>query len=321
MRRREFIAGLAGAAAWPLKAYAQQQSLPLIGFMGVGPFAGPDVLSGLAANGLVRGKDFQTEFRWSDYDPAQMAAHAAYFVQRGVSVIIAITHAEALAAKAATQSIPIVFLAGADPVEIGLVESLNRPSGNLTGVYGLGTSLAAKRFEILHDLVPAVNSIAYLGNPTDTATTEIETRELQVAARILGIRLIFLNARNSLEFGGAYESLAREHAHALIVSGTLLFFVSRDELAAFSAYQKVPTIYGAREYTEAGGLASFGARGADGRYLLGVYAARLLKGEKPSDLPVQQITKTELVINVGAAKTLGLTVPTTLLARADEVIE
>lgn len=322
MKRREFITLVgAAAAALPLAARAQQQSLPLIGFMGVGPFAGPDIRRGLADNGLVQGRDFRAEYRWADFDPKQMAAHAADLVQRGASVIVTISQAEALAAKAATQTIPIVFQAGADPVEIGLVESLNRPGGNLTGVSLLTTTLTAKRLEVLHELVPTASSIAYLSNPTDTAATETETTELQVAARNLGIKLIFLNARNPLEFIGAYETLAREHADALIVSGTVLFFVNRNDLAALSAWHKVPTIYAAREYVESGGLASFGTRGADARYLLGVYAARILKGEKPSELPVQQITKTELVVNLGVAKRLDLTVPPTLLVRADDAIE
>jgi putative ABC transport system substrate-binding protein len=289
--------------------------------MGVGPFASSEILRGLAENGFVRDRDFRAEYRWSDYEPAQMAAHAADLVQRGASAIVTITQAEALAAKVATQSIPIVFQAGADPVEIGLVESLNRPGGNLTGFSNLNTGLIAKRLEVLRELVPTAKLIAYLSNPSDTALTEIETRELQAAARILGVQLIFLKARNPLELGGAYETLAREHGDALIVSGTLVFFVSRDELAAFSASYKVPTIYAAREYAESGGLVSFGTRNADGRYMMGVYAARILKGEKPTELPVQQITKTELVVNVWAAKRLGLTVPPTLLVRADEVIE
>ena len=321
MRRRKFITLLGSAAtAWPLVARAQQ-SLPLIGFMGVGPFAKPEILRGLAENGFVEGRDFRAEYRWSEYDPTQMATHAADLVQRGASVIVTITQAEALAAKAATQSIPIVFQAAADPVEIGLVESLNRPGGNVTGVSNLSTALIAKRLEILHELVPTANSIAHLSNPTDTATTEIEARELQVAARILGIKLISLNARNPLEFGGAYETLAREHADALIVGGTLVFFAGRDQLASLSAFYKIPAIYPARDYVESGGLASFGTRNADGRYLLGVYAARILKGEKPSELPVQQITKTELVVNVWVAKKLSLPIPPALLARADDVIE
>ena len=199
MRRREFIGLIGGtAAAWPLAASAQQASLPLIGFMGVGPFAGPDIRRGLADSGFVQGRDFRAEYRWAEFDPKQMAAQAAELVQRGASVIVTISQSEALAAKAATRSIPIVFQANADPVEIGLVESLNRPGRNLTGVSGLGTSLIAKRLEVLHELVPAANSIAYLSNPTDATTTETETRELQVAARILGIKLIFLNARDDL---------------------------------------------------------------------------------------------------------------------------
>jgi putative ABC transport system substrate-binding protein len=323
MKRREFIGLLGGAAAWPLTARAQQQSLPLIGFMGVGPFAGPDIRRGLADNGFVQGRDFRAEYRWAEFDPKQMAVQAADLVQRGASVIVTIAQSEALAAKAATQSIPIIFMTSADPVEIGLVESLNRPGGNLTGVYGLGTGLIAKRLEVLRELVPTANSIAYLSNPTDSATTEIETRELQIAARIFGVKLIFLNARNEPELGGAYETLAREHADALIVSATLVFFGSRYQLALLSAWHKVPTIYAARDYVVDGngGLVSFGTKGSDGRYLSGVYTARILKGEKPSELPVQQITKTELVVNLQTAKVLGLTVPPTLLVRADEVIE
>jgi len=321
MHRRQFIALIGGAAAFPLTARAQQQSLPLIGFMGVGPFAGPDIRRGLADNGLVQGRDFRAEYRWAEFDPKEMAAHAADLVQRGASVIVTISQAEASAAKAATKTIPIIFQAGADPVEIGLVESLNRPGGNLTGVSILSTTLTAKRLEILHELVPTASSIAHLSNPTDSAATETETRELQLAAQISGVKMIFLKATNPLEFVGTYDTLAREHADALIVSGTVLFFVNRHELAALSASYKIPTIYGAREYAEAGGLATFGTRGSDGRYMLGVYAARILKGEKPSELPVQQITKTELVVNLEVAKNLRLMVPPTLLVRADHVIE
>lgn len=321
MRRREFIGLIGGAAVWPLTARAQQSSLPLIGFMGVGPFAGPDIRRGLADNGFVQGRDFRAEYRWAEFDPKQMAAQAADLVQRGASVIVTIAQSEALAAKAATPTIPIVFQAGADPVEIGLVDSLNRPNGNLTGVSLLNTALTAKRLEVLHELLPTASSIAHLSNPADMAATETETTQLKVAAHLLGVKLIFLEARNALELVGAYETLAQKHADALIVSGTVLFFVNRHELARLSASYKIPTIYGAREYAQAGGLVSFGTRGSDGRYMLGVYAARILKGAKPSELPVQQITKTELVVNLDAAKNLGLTVPPTLLVRADEVIE
>src|SRR6266702_1308181 len=215
MHRRQFIALIGGAAAFPLTARAQQQSLPLIGFMGVGPFAGPDIRRGLADNGLVQGRDFRAEYRWAEFDPKEMAAHAADLVQRGASVIVTISQAEASAAKAATKTIPIIFQAGADPVEIGLVESLNRPGGNLTGVSILSTTLTAKRLEILHELVPTASSIAHLSNPTDSAATETETRELQLAAQISGVKMIFLKATNPLEFVGTYDTLAREHADAL----------------------------------------------------------------------------------------------------------
>jgi putative tryptophan/tyrosine transport system substrate-binding protein len=257
---------------------------------------------------------------------SQRSAHrsrlTSELVRRKVAVIVAVAGgAGALAAKAAAKSIPIVFQVGFDPVAAGLVASLNRPGSNLTGIFVLNAAAVAKRLEQLHELVLAATTIAYLVNPTNPVFAEAEKRELQVAARTLGLRLLILNASDPSEFEGAFATLVRERAGGLVVSGDLLFFNHTHQLVALAARHAVPAIYGRRDYTVAGGLMSCGPDFYDTARQVGVYTSRILNGEKPADLPVQQSTKVELIINLKTAKALGLTVPQSILLRADEVIE
>ena len=321
MKRREFIGLAAAAGTWSAQARAQRPALPLLGFMAIGRAVSPDILRGLADNGLIEGRDFRVEYKWSEFEPQHLPSHAQDLVQRGASVILTLTHAAALAAKAATRSIPIIFLAGADPVAVGLVESLNRPGGNVTGFSTLGSDLMAKRLEVLRELAPSAKSIAYMRYPLDPSVTAGETRDVETAARSLGLQLVFADANTPAEVEKAFVGLVNAGARGLIVSGAFVFFASRDQLAGLSVSYKIPAVYPTRHYVESGGLASFGTHVPDGLYQMGVYAARILKGDKPSNLPVQQITKTELVLNLMAARALSITLPQTLLARADQVIE
>jgi putative ABC transport system substrate-binding protein len=324
MKRREFIAIAAGAATLPFGASAQQ-NIPVIGFLDTNREKADNVVGevrrGLEENGYIEGRDFQLDYRWSDYHPERLKANAIDLVQRGVATIITFKTIDVLIAKAATTSIPIVFWIGTDPVAAGIVGSLNRPGGNLTGCYNLNADLTGKRLEVLHELVPAVRSVAYFVNPTNKAYAEAETRELRSAADALGVQLLIVNVTTPDEIKEAFATPLHARAGALFVGGDALFYNNRDQLVSLAARQAIPGIFAAREYEVAGGLVSFGTRYSDGYRLVGNYTARILKGEKPSDLPVQQITTTELVINHETAKSLGLTVPSTLLARADEVIE
>jgi putative tryptophan/tyrosine transport system substrate-binding protein len=324
MRRREFIAVAAGVATLPFGASAQQ-NIPVIGFLDLNPKNADNILAevrrGLAENGYVEGRDFQFDYRWSDYHSERLTANAVDLVQRGVAAILMFKTQDVLVAKAATKSIPIVFWIGSDPVVTGIVSSLNRPGGNLTGCYNLNMAVIGKRLEVLHELVPAVTSIAYFVNPRNEAYSAAETKALQSAADALGVQLLIVNIATPNDIEAAFAKLLRERAGALFVGGDALFYSHRDRLAPLAAHHAIPAIFAAREYVTAGGLISFGTRYSDGYRLVGNYTAHILKGEKPSDLPVQQITTSELVINLEAAKSLGLTVPSTLLARADEVIE
>lgn len=285
--------------------------------MEIGRSVSPDILRGLADNGLVEGRDFRVEYRWSEFEQHLLPSHAQDLVLRGASVILTLTHAAALAAKAATQSTPIVFLAGADPVAVGLVESLNRPGGNATGFATLGSDLMAKRLEVLRELAPDTKAIAYMRYPLDPAVNAGETKDVETAARTLGVHLVFADANTPAEVEKAFTGVVNAGARGLIVSGAFVFFASRDQLAGLAVSYKIPAVYPARQYVDSGGLASFGKYVPDGLYQMGVYAARI----KPSNLPVQQITKTELVLNLMAARALSITIPQTLLARADQVIE
>jgi putative tryptophan/tyrosine transport system substrate-binding protein len=327
IRRREFITLLGGtAAAWPLAARAQQP-IPVIGFLGS---ASPDLYAGrvrafhqgLGETGYIEGRNVTIEYRWSEGRNDRLPELAAELVHRRVTVIACVSGTPAaLAAKAATTTIPIVFQVGVDPVGAGLVASLARPGGNLTGVTTLSVELVAKRLELIHDMVPTANIVALLVNPTSQIVSEPMIRNVQAAAHTLGVKLQVLYASSDRDFDTAFTRLRELRAGALVI-GTDAFFISRGEqLAQLAAGHAVPTIFQYREFAAAGGLASYGGSGTDPTRQVGVYTGRILKGEQPADLPVQQEAKVELIVNLKAANTLGLEVPPALLARADEVIE
>jgi putative ABC transport system substrate-binding protein len=277
---------------------------------------------GLAESGYFEERNLAIEYRWAEDHYDRLPELAAELVRRQVAVIVIPGSTPgALALKKATQTIPIIFLIGTDPVRTGLVASLNRPGGNLTGFRLLDTEIAAKRLELLHELVPAATTIAMFVNQTNSAAAEAETKDIQVGAEILGIRLLVLNASSRSEIEAGFATLVRERAGALVVPGETFFTTQRERLVALTVEHAVPTIFQYREFTEAGGLISYGPNNLDAYRQVGVYTGRILKGEKPADLPVQQPTKYEIVINLKTAQALGLTVPPTLLARADEVIE
>jgi putative ABC transport system substrate-binding protein len=319
MRRRQFITLLGGAAiASPLTAYAQQSAMPTIGFLNSGsPATFADrvraFLQGLNEMGYVDGRNVVIEYRWADGQYDRLPALAADLVRRKVAVIAANGPA-APAAKAATGTIPIVFFTGGDPVAAGFVASLNRPGGNLTGATTLATELGPKRLELMHELVPTATVIAELVNPTNPIA-ESQSRMLQAAARTTGLQVHTLHASAERDFDAIFATLLQMRA------GDAYFNSRSKQLAAMALRHAVPAIYQYREFAMAGGLTSYGTSLTNAYHLVGVYTGRVLKGEKPSDLPVQQSTKTELIINLKTAKALGLTVPTALLVRADEVIE
>jgi putative ABC transport system substrate-binding protein len=327
MRRRDFISILGSAAAWPLAAHAQQSAMPVIGFLHLtSPETNRENLAnfrlGLSDTGYIENKNVTIEYRWAQGRNDQLAMLAAELVQRQVSVIVVLESTNgALAAKAATQTIPIVFMQGADPVGIGLVDSLNRPGGNLTGIGLLAAETAGKCFDLLLEVVPQAASIAYLRNPTNPAFAESETRELQTAARTHGVSLLTFNASVISEIDTAFADLVRRRADALQVSSDGFLLTHPDQIVALAARYGVPAIYAWPQYPAVGGLMSYGTNIRDAWRQAGIYTGRILKGEKPADLPVQQATKIELVINLKTARTLGLTVPLALLGRADKVIE
>jgi putative tryptophan/tyrosine transport system substrate-binding protein len=328
VRRREFITLLGGAAvAWPLAARAQQSAMPVIGFI--------DPLSlettrekvaafnrGLAEAGYIEGRNVAIEYRWAEGQNDRLPGLAADLIRRAVAVIATPGSTSAtLAAKAATETIPIVFVAAGDPVDLGLVRSLKRPGGNLTGVSFLSTEVVAKRLELLHELVPAATLIAALVNPTNVVNAEVHKREIQDSARVLGVRSLILNASTLSDIEAAFATLVQERVGALMIGTDSFFTAQRDQIIALAARHAVPTIAGFREFTAAGGLMAYGSSIIDAWHLAGSYTGRILKGEKPSDLPVQQSTKVEFFLNLKTARALGLTVPIPLLGRADEVIE
>jgi putative tryptophan/tyrosine transport system substrate-binding protein len=328
MRRRDVITLLSGpAAAWPLAARAQQPAMPVVGFLGT---TSPDrwasrlhaFRQGLSETGYVEGRNVGIEYRWAEGQLDRLPALAADLVRRQVRVIAAPESTPAaFAAKAATTTIPIVFSVGVDPVAVGLVASLNKPGGNLTGVTNLNAEILPKRLELMHELVPTATTIALLVNPSNPLVAETESRDAQTAARTLGLQLHVLHASTDRDFDTVFASLAQMRAVALVIN-TDVFFNSRSEqLAALALRHTVPAIFQYREFVASGGLMSYGTSTTDVFRQVGIYTTRLLRGESPADLPVQQVTKIELTINLKTARTLGLTVPQSLLGRADEVIE
>ena len=325
MRRREFIAALSGAAVWPLAARAQQpERMPVIGFLHSGSpesFAIPVAAfrNGLSESGYAEGHNVVIEFRWTAGQDARLPELATDLVRRRVAVIVAPTTPAAIAAKAATTTVPIVFTMGGDPVALGLVASLARPGGNVTGISFQTAELAAKRLGLLHDLMPGISRVAALVNP-NSVLTEAFINDLQAGAVILGLKVDVHSAASNRDIDAAFAKLAPKPG-ALLISPDALFTSKRAQLTILAARHAIPAIYPLREFADIGGLMSYGPDFANVYRQAGLYAGRVLKGEKPSDLPIQQPTKFELVINLNTARAIGLDVPPTLLARADEVIE
>ena len=314
MRRREFITLISGAAvAWPVAAGAQQQSIPVIGYLSSLTQADSAhfdaaLRRGLSDMGYVEGGSVAIEYRWITESYDALPAMAADLVQHQVAIIVAIGPPAVLAAKAATTTISIVFVTGADPVKFGFVTSFSRPSGNITGIWMVTTVLAEKRLQLMHDLLPKARSIAMLVNPI-SPVAEAQTRDAQAAARALALNLIVVSAVSENDFDQVFETLVQQRVDALLVSADPFFSSRREQLVAQAAHHAVPTIFQWREFAAAGGLMSYGTNLADAYCLAGIYTARILKGDKPADLPVQQSSKYELVINLKTAKALGLDFP------------
>jgi putative ABC transport system substrate-binding protein len=325
MNRRQMIAALGGAAAWPLVARAQQPVIPVVGFISTGSTASfaPLVAAfhrGLNDNGYVDGQSVKIEYRWAEGRYDQLPELAADLVHREVSVIAAFTPPAAQAAKAATSTIPVIFMTGTDPVKLGLVTSLNRPGGNVTGATFFATGLEPKCLELLHELVPNAALVAALVNP-NFPEVETQLKDLSMAASAIGQQIVTLRASSEGDIEAAFTALAERRIGALLVTFDPFFYSQRNRLVALAARYAVPTIFGFREFAVAGGLMSYGTSVADAFRQTGVYVGQVLKGGKPADLPVIQPTKFEFVINLKTAKALGLTVPVTLQVAADELIE
>jgi putative tryptophan/tyrosine transport system substrate-binding protein len=325
MRRREFIALMSGAAVWPLAARAQQPAMPVIGFLNA---SSPDAYrlrafhQGLKEVGFVEGENVAVEYRWADSQMDRLPALAAELVRRQVAVIVAGGGVRSgLAAKTETKSIPVLFFVGEDPVKLGLVTSLAKPDGNLTGVNVLATEVVAKRLELLRELLPKAIRIDALVDPANATTTESVLKSLDAAARRMGMQIQVLNVSTIREIDAAFAALANERPDALFVGVSPFLLDRRVQLAQLAAHHSIPAIYQDREHVEVGGLMSYGASIGDAYRQLGVYAGRILKGAKPADLPVVQSSKLELVINHSTARMLGLTLPPALLSIADDVIE
>jgi putative ABC transport system substrate-binding protein len=326
MRRRDVIRGIAGsAAAWSLAARAQQSTMPVIGYLSEGSAESDDVRlagvrRGLAEAGHVEGRNVTIEYRWAANQIDQLPALVADLLQHRVAVIVTPGTLSTFAAKAATSTVPIVFVTGTDPVQLGLVGSLNQPGGNVTGNTVLRHDLSAKRLEMLHELLPGTASVGFLEDPRNP-TAELETRELLAASRALGVKIQMLHVATEGEIDSAFASLVQARTGALLVPDEIFFNDRITQLVALAARYAVPTLYSIREFPLAGGLMSYGISRAETYRLIGLQVARILEGQKPADLPVMQSTKIELVINLKTAKALGVTIPPSLLARADEVIE
>jgi putative tryptophan/tyrosine transport system substrate-binding protein len=325
-RRREFITLLGGATVLPLAARAQQAAMPVIGLLSSwAPGDSPQLVAafrqGLKETGFVEGQNVAVEYRWAEGRYDRLPALAADLVHRQVTVITTTGPPAAQAAKAATTTIPIVFEMGSDPVNLGLITSLNRPGGNVTGATNLMVEITPKRLELLHELVPRATRVALLVNPSEAAITEATVRDVGAAARGMGLQIQVLNASNVREIDAAFATLASERLDALFVATSSFLIDRRVQLTQLAARHGVPTIYPVREHAEVGGLISYGTNLGDAWHQVGVYTGRILKGEKPANLPVVQSSKFELVINASTARMLGLTVPEKLLALADEVIE
>jgi putative tryptophan/tyrosine transport system substrate-binding protein len=325
MRWRTFIL-VGGAAAWLVSAHAQQSAMPVVGFLNAeSPDAYGRMLAafreGLKKTGFVEGQNVAIKYRWAEGRNEQLPGMAVELVQHHVAVIAATSTPGALAAKAATTTIPIVFEIGTDPIEVGLVASLKQPGGNITGVTQLSEDVTAKQLQLLHEVLPTAHVIALLVNPADPVVTKAHSREALSAARSLGLELHILNASTVSDFDGVFADAARLHGSGLLIASDALFTSHAEQLAALSAKHPVPAVYKGREFVAAGGLMSYGSDVVDAYYLTGMFTGQILKGKKPADLPVQQATKVELVINLKTAKTLGLSFPLSLLGRADEVIE
>ena len=326
MRRREFITLIGGAAAWPLAARAQQAAMPVIGYLNSGsPESDTSRLTGLRQGlnetGYVEGRNLLVEYRWAGNQFNRLPALAVDLVQIRVAVIVSPGLPATLAAKTATTTIPIVFGVGVDPVQVGLVKSLNRPGGNLTGFNQVNGELGAKALALLHELVPKTPTIGFLENPNNPIIHELTTRDVLVAAAAIGLQIQPLNAGTDREIDAAFENLVQARTGALLVSNDVFFNSRIEQITALAARYAIPVMYSSAEFVGVGGLISYGASLRGALRQIGLYAGRILKGEKPTDLPVMQPTKFELVINLKTAKTLGLTIPPSVLAIADEVIE
>src|SRR5262245_18929089 len=328
IRRRELIRLLGGAAAaWPVAAWAQQTTMRVVGFLGAAsPETSGDRLrafrQGLKEAGFVEGENVAIEYRWAENQFGRLPALAAELVRRPVTAIVTSGGSPpALAAKAATATVPIIFIVPMDPVRLGLVASLAQPGGNATGINFFSEELTAKRLGLLRELVPGMARVAVLANPSNAAATETVLRDVEAAARAMGLQIQVVNADTSREIDAAFATFGRERPDALFVIGGPFLLSRRVQLALLAARHAIPASYGSREYAEIGGLTSYGASLIDAHRQAGVYAGRILTGAKPAEVPVMQSTRFELVINLAAAKAIGLDVPPTLLARADEVIE
>jgi putative ABC transport system substrate-binding protein len=327
VNRRSFISALGGTAAWPVAAQAQQSAVPVIGFLNAGSVDGYNerlraFRQGLKETGYTDGENVAIEYRWAEGQFDRLPALAADLVRRRVAVIAALGGpSQALAAKAAVTTIPVVFLVGEDPVRLGLVASLARPGGNLTGINSFSGEVAAKRLNLLRELAPKATRVAVLVNPVNASDSEMTLRDVQAAAQSMGLQIQVLEASSSGEIDAAFATVAGERPDALLVGGDSFFNSRRVHLVHLASYYRVPAAYGSRAYPDVGGLMSYGTDTADAYRQAGMYTGHILKGAKPTELPVLQSTKVELVINHQTARMLGLTVPATLLATADEVIE